>query len=63
VRAQVPDFKWHIIEDRVPFEIADTGIMVTPFQGRSAPACAWRKGADHTPSRARPHLLHATGRD
>jgi hypothetical protein len=30
---QVPDFKWHIIQDQEQFEIADTGIMVTPFQG------------------------------
>ncbi|KAF8649801.1 hypothetical protein AX16_005566 [Volvariella volvacea WC 439] len=27
----VPEFKWHIINDKVPFEILDTGIMVTPF--------------------------------
>ncbi|KAL4069423.1 beta-lactamase-like protein [Scleroderma citrinum] len=27
----VPDFKWHIIEDKVPFEIKDTGLWVTPF--------------------------------
>ncbi|KAK0456408.1 beta-lactamase-like protein [Armillaria borealis] len=27
----VPEFKWHIIDDKVPFEIEDTGIMVTPF--------------------------------
>lgn len=27
----VPDFKWHIIDDRVPFEIDDTGIEITPF--------------------------------
>ncbi|KIK99774.1 hypothetical protein PAXRUDRAFT_822389 [Paxillus rubicundulus Ve08.2h10] len=27
----VPEFKWHIIEDKVPFEIKDTGIRVTPF--------------------------------
>ncbi|EIN13400.1 hypothetical protein PUNSTDRAFT_94447 [Punctularia strigosozonata HHB-11173 SS5] len=27
----VPDFKWHIIEDKVPFEIEGTGIHVTPF--------------------------------
>ncbi|PCH33347.1 hypothetical protein WOLCODRAFT_111660 [Wolfiporia cocos MD-104 SS10] len=27
----VPEFKWHIIEDRVPFEIGDTGVQVTPF--------------------------------
>lgn len=30
---QVPDFQWHVIEDRVPFEIKDTGIKVTPFPG------------------------------
>lgn len=27
----VPEFKWHIIEDRMPFEIGDTGIRITPF--------------------------------
>lgn len=27
----VPEFKWHIIEDRVPFEIGDTGVQITPF--------------------------------
>ncbi|GLB36495.1 putative beta-lactamase superfamily domain containing protein [Lyophyllum shimeji] len=27
----VPEFKWHIITDTIPFEILDTGIMVTPF--------------------------------
>lgn len=27
----VPDFKWHIIEDKVPFEIKDTGLWITPF--------------------------------
>ncbi|KAG5648258.1 hypothetical protein DXG03_006216 [Asterophora parasitica] len=27
----VPEFKWHIIRDTVPFEIQDTGIFVTPF--------------------------------
>ncbi|KAG5653492.1 hypothetical protein H0H81_012701 [Sphagnurus paluster] len=27
----VPEFKWHIINDSVPFEIQDTGIQVTPF--------------------------------
>ncbi|EMD41644.1 hypothetical protein CERSUDRAFT_110218 [Gelatoporia subvermispora B] len=27
----VPEFKWHIIEDRVPFEIGETGVQITPF--------------------------------
>ncbi|KAG9314608.1 PRELI-like family-domain-containing protein [Chiua virens] len=27
----VPEFKWHIIEDKIPFEIEDTGIRITPF--------------------------------
>ncbi|KAJ8520566.1 hypothetical protein ONZ45_g2640 [Pleurotus djamor] len=27
----VPEFKWHIITDKVPFEIQDTGIFITPF--------------------------------
>ncbi|KAI0343996.1 hypothetical protein BDW22DRAFT_1328077 [Trametopsis cervina] len=27
----VPEFKWHIIEDKVPFEIENTGIKITPF--------------------------------
>ncbi|EPQ61087.1 Metallo-hydrolase/oxidoreductase [Gloeophyllum trabeum ATCC 11539] len=34
--SQVPDFKWHIIDDRVPFEIDDTGIEITPFSGSGA---------------------------
>ncbi len=34
--AQVPEFKWHIIDDRVPFEIEDTGIKITPFAGTSS---------------------------
>ncbi|KAG6844279.1 hypothetical protein H0H87_008228 [Tephrocybe sp. NHM501043] len=28
---QVPEFKWHIIDDGVTFEVLDTGIQVTPF--------------------------------
>lgn len=32
---QVPEFKWHIIEDKVPFEIENTGIKITPFAGTS----------------------------
>ncbi|KAG2368770.1 beta-lactamase-like protein [Suillus spraguei] len=27
----VPDFEWHIIEDKVTFEIKDTGVQITPF--------------------------------
>ncbi|KAJ4000270.1 beta-lactamase-like protein [Lentinula boryana] len=27
----VPDFVWHIIDDKVPFEINNTGVWVTPF--------------------------------
>ncbi|KAF9066089.1 beta-lactamase-like protein [Rhodocollybia butyracea] len=27
----VPDFVWHIIENKLPFEINDTGIFITPF--------------------------------
>ncbi|KZT74906.1 hypothetical protein DAEQUDRAFT_720095 [Daedalea quercina L-15889] len=27
----VPEFKWHIIEEGVPFEIGGTGIQITPF--------------------------------
>ncbi|KAJ4476630.1 beta-lactamase-like protein [Lentinula aciculospora] len=27
----VPDFVWHIIDDKVPFEINDTGVWITPF--------------------------------
>ncbi|KAA1468472.1 hypothetical protein DENSPDRAFT_833766 [Dentipellis sp. KUC8613] len=27
----VPDVKWHIIDDKVPFEIDDSGIEITPF--------------------------------
>ncbi|KAI0651548.1 beta-lactamase-like protein [Trametes meyenii] len=28
----VPEFNWHIIEDRKPFTIGDTGIVVDPFK-------------------------------
>ncbi|KAG0703157.1 beta-lactamase-like protein [Suillus ampliporus] len=27
----VPEFEWHIIEDKVPFEIKDTGVRITPL--------------------------------
>jgi len=30
---KVPEFEWHIIEDKVPFEIKDTGVRITPFLG------------------------------
>ena len=33
VLAQVPDFKYHIINDREPFEVGNTGIKITPFSG------------------------------
>jgi hypothetical protein len=32
---QVPEFKWHIINDQEPFEIGDTGIQILPFAGVS----------------------------
>ncbi|KAF9015471.1 beta-lactamase-like protein [Cyathus striatus] len=28
---EVPEFKWHLFDDRVPFEIQDTGIDIMPF--------------------------------
>ena len=31
---QVPEFKWHIIDDRKSFEIENTGIRVSPFAGK-----------------------------
>lgn len=30
---QVPSFIWHVVEDKVPFEIKDTSIKITPFSG------------------------------
>ncbi|KAI0080016.1 hypothetical protein K474DRAFT_1590696 [Panus rudis PR-1116 ss-1] len=30
----VPEFKWHIIEDKTPFQLGDTGITVKPFNGK-----------------------------
>ncbi|KAH8120514.1 beta-lactamase-like protein [Phellopilus nigrolimitatus] len=27
----VPEFKWHIIEDKVPFKVGNTGVTITPF--------------------------------
>lgn len=29
----VPEFKWHIIDDGVPFEVGNTGVRVLPFAG------------------------------
>ncbi|KAF8634423.1 hypothetical protein AX15_000874 [Amanita polypyramis BW_CC] len=43
----VPEFRWHIIFDKCPFEIGDTGIHITPFlvqHGRifsTAPPVTW----------------------
>ena len=31
---QIPEFKWHIFEDGVPIDVAGSGIMITPFEGR-----------------------------
>jgi hypothetical protein len=31
--SQVPEFKWHIFEDKVPIDVADSGILITPFEG------------------------------
>ncbi|KAI6134090.1 beta-lactamase-like protein [Pisolithus croceorrhizus] len=47
----VPEFKWHIIEDKVPFEIKDTGVWITPFLGESAN----RSGESVTSSHAVQH--------
>jgi len=33
---QIPEFKWHIFEDKVPIDVADSGILVTPFEGGTA---------------------------
>lgn len=33
----MPHFKWHIIQHEVPFEINDTGILVTPLNGMYGP--------------------------
>jgi hypothetical protein len=33
--SQIPEFKWHIFEDKVPIDIADSGILITPFEGRT----------------------------
>jgi hypothetical protein len=32
---KVPEFKWHIIDENVPFEIGETGVNVLPFAGPS----------------------------
>ena len=32
--SQIPEFKWHIFEDKVPIDVADSGILITPFEGR-----------------------------
>ncbi|KAF8506870.1 beta-lactamase-like protein [Russula emetica] len=28
----IPEFKWHIFEDKVPIDVADSGILITPFE-------------------------------
>ncbi|KAI0274895.1 beta-lactamase-like protein [Gloeopeniophorella convolvens] len=28
----IPEFKWHIFEDKVPIDVADSGIFFTPFE-------------------------------
>ncbi|KAH9968723.1 beta-lactamase-like protein [Russula dissimulans] len=28
----IPEFKWHIFEDKVPIDVADSGIFITPFE-------------------------------
>jgi len=28
----IPEFKWHIFEDKVPINVADSGVMITPFE-------------------------------
>lgn len=33
LRTQIPEFKWHIFEDKVPIDVADSGILITPFEG------------------------------
>jgi hypothetical protein len=33
--SQIPEFKWHIFEDKVPIDVADSGILITPFEGRT----------------------------
>jgi hypothetical protein len=33
---QIPEFKWHIFEDDVPIDVADSGILITPFEGGTA---------------------------
>ena len=30
---QIPEFKWHVFEDNVPIDVADSGILITPFEG------------------------------
>ena len=45
---QVPEFKWHIIEDKVPFEIEGTGIKITPFNGEFSIALHSNPRSIHT---------------
>ncbi|KAI9444963.1 beta-lactamase-like protein [Lactarius indigo] len=37
----IPEFKWHIFEDKVPIDVADSGVVITPFevQARSSMGC------------------------
>lgn len=46
----VPEFKWHIIEDRTPFEIENTGIKITPFAVHHGRFFTERPAADYYPT-------------
>ncbi|KAI0639096.1 beta-lactamase-like protein [Trametes polyzona] len=46
----VPEFNWHIIEDRKPFTIGDTGIVVDPFKVHHGRVFSVAPPVDFTPS-------------
>ncbi|KAI0628014.1 hypothetical protein C8Q77DRAFT_1151746 [Trametes polyzona] len=47
---EVPEFNWHIIEDRKPFTIGDTGIVVDPFKVHHGRVFSVAPPVDFTPS-------------
>jgi hypothetical protein len=57
---QIPEFKWHIFEDDVPIDVADSGIMITPFEGRTACYLTefLRLGSDTECSAAWTHMVN-----
>ncbi|KAI9066725.1 hypothetical protein FKP32DRAFT_1589417 [Trametes sanguinea] len=54
----VPEFKWHRIEDRKPFEIGDTGIIIDPFKVVHGRTFAEEKFFVQSPNSVSPASTH-----